>query len=785
MKLTKRIAIFVKLIHSNTYLNDMHKFIKLFFYIISGLTFTTQAQNYETIPISLGMRIATLQYTEVGMPARGVMPVFNGNKMGFVDYSGELLMSPTYEKDAPAYSYLFHDGRMKVKKNGKYGFINDRLEEVIPCQFDDANDFSNNFTSVKKNGFWAIINGNNEQITPFGYKKIHPFINGMAAVVNESDSIGFLNQYGLIAIPFSFDNEGTPSFDETGLCKIRKNGEWFYIDKQGNNLGSNEQEARTVLLNSMSEIPEDSFQTHSDNTLKVTLNISEEMKKLTTKKFYKQVEAPYESIGKFQNGYTIVTRQTDGSQKKYGVIKISDGVFSKEGKEIIPCEFDNIEGPFSGPTEYFIVESANQYGAYKTDGAQLLPCEYQSIGKEGEKYILIEKNDKFGFANAVGKVVIPCQFIDARPFNGNHTMVAQQKKEETVWNIIDATGKIVQSPEYQDAGTFQNGFCPVLHKEKWGLVDSQLELIASKLEYTFSDDNEKWSYARSKQGDPIAFSKEGKYGFINTQGKTIVKPKYDEAFSFVDGTSRVQLGGKFGLIDPTGNEVLPLTCQAIEYDFVHNVTIITKAGKKGIYKAGKFLLPCEYNTIKLYSATSPTSGKTSVYAQITQNRLTGIYNVTLQQSVIPCKYTSIELKHNVFELNNGESFLTLEGAQLSPTELEKFASSRQKENKYCLVGHDGKPLTAYIFDHVGVFQNGYAPVRIATRWGIIDNKAQIVIPCIYEDTQILTDGVISVRVSSKRGLTNLKGEPILPQQGTSKRVEWISTDHSEMNVEAK
>lgn len=769
----------------------MGKLSKLIFIVAIVASSPLIAQQYETIPISLGMRISTLRYTEVGMPARGVMPVFSGKEMGFVDYSGEALLSPTYEKDAPATSYQFHDGRMKVKKNGKYGFINDKLEEVIPCQYDEANDFANNFASVKKNGFWGIINTNNESVTPFGYKKISPFVNGMAAVVNESDSIGFLNQYGLIAIPFSYDNIGEPQFSADGICKISQNGKWFYIDKQGNNLGENEQKALQTLSLEQSNVPLSSIDSVvTNNAIKETrmetrVDIPAEIKKITAKKFYKQVEAPYESIGDFKDDFAIVCSQQGTSRKKYGVIKITDGMFSKEGKEVIPCEFDNIEGPFSGATEYFIVEKANQYGAYKTDGTLLLPCEYQFIGKEGSKFILIEKNDLYGFAHPSGKVAIPCKFIDARPFNEQHTLVAQQKKDEVVWNIIDANGNIVQTPEYKDAGTFQNGICPVLHKEKWGLIDQNLELIASKFDYTFSDDNEKWSYGRSKVGDLIAVSKEGKFGFINTEGKMIIKPKYDDAFSFVWGTARVQLGGKYGLIDPTGKEILPLTYQNIEYDFDHKVIIATKAGKKGLYEAGKFVLPCEYSSIEIFEVDHPVSGKRSVYAQISKNGFSGIYDITNHKTIIDCKYSSIVHKYNVFELNNGENYLTLEGTNLTSAELEKFASSKQKEGKYCLVGHDGKPITAYIFDYVGTFRDGYAPVKIVTQWGVIDNKGKIVIPCIYEDAKIVQEGIVSVRVLAQRGLTNLKGEPLLPQKGNGKRVEWISTDPDEMKVEAK
>ncbi len=46
----------------------------------------------------------------------------------------------------------------------------------------------------------------------------------------------------------------------------------------------------------------------------------------------------------------------------------------------------------------------------------------------------------------------------------------------------------------------------------------------------------------------------GKWGFINKEGKEVIPCKYDVAFEFNEGLALVQLNGKFGYIDINGTE---------------------------------------------------------------------------------------------------------------------------------------------------------------------------------------------------------------------------------------
>ena len=57
-------------------------------------------------------------------------------------------------KEERGYSWIgnFSEGLARVKKDGKWGYMNKEGEEVIPCKYDSVLDFSEGLAIVKKDG---------------------------------------------------------------------------------------------------------------------------------------------------------------------------------------------------------------------------------------------------------------------------------------------------------------------------------------------------------------------------------------------------------------------------------------------------------------------------------------------------------------------------------------------------------------------------------------------------------------------------------------------------------
>lgn len=73
--------------------------------------------------------------------------VKKNGKWGYIDNSGKWFIKPTYDE-----ARSFSNGFAAVKIGDKWGFINSDKELCIECQFDDAKEFSDNGSVFVKEG---------------------------------------------------------------------------------------------------------------------------------------------------------------------------------------------------------------------------------------------------------------------------------------------------------------------------------------------------------------------------------------------------------------------------------------------------------------------------------------------------------------------------------------------------------------------------------------------------------------------------------------------------------
>ena len=52
----------------------------------------------------------------------------------------------------------FKEGFVAVQKDGKWGYINTKGEQIVEYEFNDARDFYEGFAPVQKDGEWGYIN---------------------------------------------------------------------------------------------------------------------------------------------------------------------------------------------------------------------------------------------------------------------------------------------------------------------------------------------------------------------------------------------------------------------------------------------------------------------------------------------------------------------------------------------------------------------------------------------------------------------------------------------------
>lgn len=227
-------------------------------------------------------------------------------------------------------------------------------------------------------------------------------------------------------------------------------------------------------------------------------------------KYYndKVIKAGYSDITEqsFENkkailyGYLIVNKEN-------GLYKILDE--NNNSKEIVPDKYRAIE--FSENTQEFLVtNSLGQVGIINLDGTTKIEPTYDSISilDKSSGLYLIQKNEKYGVVKS-----------------GNVTVISPEYDNIGLTNI--SSNSILENKYF-----LLDKLIPVSQKNKWGAFDKNGKLIL-KLEYdgfgcnntsVVINDTEKAvePVTTIERCNGIVVQKEGKYGVIDLTGKEMV-----------------------------------------------------------------------------------------------------------------------------------------------------------------------------------------------------------------------------------------------------------------------
>ena len=228
------------------------------------------------------------------------------------------------------------------------------------------------------------------------------------------------------------------------------------------------------------------------------------------------LHSSYEHAEDFQeNGLAIV-----GLMDKSGVI-------NDKGYFIVQPKYDTIN-PFSEGRA--VVNDFQGFKVIDESGKEITEKAYSIIVgeyKEGRvRAVEIDAHGQYlyGYLNKRGKEVIPLLYETASDFEKGRAIV---KTKDGNFQLIDLTGKVLQSYTYAYVGNYREGL-----------------LVFKK-------------------------SSAGKNGYIDEQGKTVIDPQFSNGESFKDNRAIVSLSENnndlYGVIDRTGHFVIKANYNQILY----------------------------------------------------------------------------------------------------------------------------------------------------------------------------------------------------------------------------
>ena len=525
------------------------------------------------------------------------LPIVENEKMGVIDNKGNVVIEPNYNNiqiPNPTKDVFICSNENETKivnAKGEEKFKN--FEEVSAIQLKELATeipYEKSVLKYKENGKYGIINFDGKKITKAIYNNISnlPYKEG-ELLVEKDGKYGVISILGKNILPIQY--------------KEIKVDEYY--------------EAENAYRYSGYIVGNDTDKGTMYKYINYKTNIE-------TKSEYQDIKriVDYEDKDKF---YLIYEKYN-----KYGVIE--------DENTIINNEYDNIE--YDNLNQLFIVKKDGKYGIVKLNGETLISCLYDEIDIEGI-YIYALKNEEQTIFNTSGEKIEDQKYKSV--YNVENTNYKITINDENKYGVLDENNNSIISNNYFYIGYLGNNYFVVSGQNgKNGIIDNKGDVILDtkydtieKIEDTnlidaveintntitlfnnemkelnkmsnanifveknyiriYSNKEQKYfnSNGEEKSNKEILsqnkiFSdvKDGKWGFVDSNGNVIVDYIYDEVTEQNSyGFAGIKKDGKWGSINEDGQVIIEptYTLNNNEVDFVGEYYKYTYGYKKFNY----------------------------------------------------------------------------------------------------------------------------------------------------------------------------------------------------------
>ena len=259
----------------------------------------------------------------------------------------------------------------------------------------------------------------------------------------------------------------------------------------------------------------------------------------------KQVlETKYDTVEKiYRNDYYVVTE--NGKQE----------VVKKAGDIVLSGNYDKIEAILQNPENGIIYKQKEKYGIMNLSGAVVIKPEYEKLKEGASGSIIAKKDSKYGIIDLQGNQKVEFKYQNLSYNEKADLYIAEDDQYEN--EILDSNYQVKQT-----------GYLIELNTDK-GYMELNQNNSYKYYNFKFEEQNVENIFTSNTL---FASKKDGKYGFVDKNGKTVVDYIYDDVTSQNSyGYAGIKKDGKWGAIDKDGKVVKEPTYNLDDYlkiDFI-------------------------------------------------------------------------------------------------------------------------------------------------------------------------------------------------------------------------
>ena len=425
-----------------------------------------------------------------------------------------------------------------------------------------------------------------------------------------------------------------------------------------------------------------------------------------------------------------------GQEENELIPVVKYGFQDASGKIVIPLQFDDASGFHDGLArvrkgDYF----DGKYGFIDEKGTVVIDFKFDDAGDFSSGMIAVQDGEKWGYIDKMGKMVIQPQFLEARDFSGNIASVRIGDWDDGKWGCIDKTGKTVIQPQYDEPLLFLNGLV-----------------------------------AKTSVGE--------KQAIVNNKGKTIAEFPADASVYFYlyddfrDGWGRVEVDGKFGILDENGWVLAPQFDEAAICGDLAGVVIYEdeNIGKVGVVnKNGKWFVECKEG-VEVYLLD-----ELDCILLVVIDEKMGFLNGN--GWLVEPKYDGVgKFNEEMIAVRVGDAVgfadktgkicikPQFESLYWEMPEFREGLALVASEGKGGFIDKKGNWVIQPQYEGALSFSEGLAAVQVGEKWGFVDKAGKMVIQPSYNDVSYFSLGLAPVEVNGKWGYVDKTGKMVIQPQ---------------------